>query len=416
LKILFLTENFPPEVNAIASRVYERAVHWVRSGHEVTVITSFPNFPQGRIYPGYRQRLIQRETIEGINVVRVPTFVARNEGIFLRTFDFVTFMVSACCAAPFVPRHDVVVATSPQFFCAIAGWIISVFKRRPFIFELGDLWPASIVAVGALKAGPILRMIERLELFLYRRSAAVVALTSAFKDNLVSRGIDARKIAVVINGVDLERFAPRARDEQTAARAGVHNHFVVGYVGTHGMAHDLANAVRAAALLRDSLPEFRLLFVGDGATKPALQRLATELHASNVIFVEPQPKHEMPCWWSICDVALIHLKDDPVFAEVIPSKIFESMAMGMPLLFCGPRGEASRIIEDTGAGVCVAPAQPALLANAIEALSRDPTRRAALAARSIAAAPTFSRRRQAEDFLAVINRVTGRVGDRLELT
>ena len=407
MKILFLTENFPPEVNAIASRVYERALHWVKDGHEVTVITSFPNFPQGKIYPGYRQRLIQRETISGISVVRVPTYVARNEGVLLRTFDFVTFMVSACCAAPFVPRSDVVVATSPQFFCAIAGWIISIFKRRPFVLELGDLWPASIAAVGAMKHGTLLRMIERLELFLYRRSAAVVTLTAAFKQNLVSRHIDAGKIFVVINGVDLDRFAPRPRDTELAARTGLNGCFVVGYVGTHGMAHDLANAVRAAALLRERVPHFRLLFVGDGATKRGLQQLAAELQLGNVLFVEPQPKDAMPRWWSICDMALIHLKDDPVFAEVIPSKIFESMAMGLPQLFCGPRGEGSEIVERAGSGVCVPPAQPELLADAIEMLSKDLARCALLAERSVAAAPAFSRRRQADDFLAVLAKVIG---------
>lgn len=402
MKILFLTENFPPEVNATASRVYERAVYWVQSGHEVTVLTCFPNFPQGRIYPGYRQRLIQRDWMDGIRVVRVPTYVAPNEGVVRRTLDMVSFMVSACLASFFLPRPDVVAATSPQFFCAIAGWVIGVLKRRPFVLELGDLWPASITAVGAMRPNLALRLVEKLELFLYRRATAIAVLTAAFKRNLVDRGISPEKIAVVINGVDLPRYSPRPRDAELSACTGLTGRFVVGYVGTHGMAHGLENAIRAAALLKNRLADFVLLLVGDGAARARLRALASELGADNVVFVGPQPKSAMPDWWSLCDVALVHLKDDPVFAEVIPSKIFEAMAMGRPIVFCGPRGEASRIIEREGAGSCCGSTDPAELAGVIESFHGNRQELATCAAASLAAAPRYSRRRQAEDLLKVI--------------
>jgi glycosyltransferase involved in cell wall biosynthesis len=408
MRILFLTENFPPEVNASATRVYERACYWVKAGHEVTVLTCFPNFPQGRVYAGYKQRLWQQETIDGIRVIRLPTYIARNEGFIRRTLDFVSFMVAAVFAAPWLKRPDVVVATSPQFFAAVAGWLVGLIKRRPFVFELGDLWPATILAVGAMRRGLVVRRLEGLELFLYKRAAAVVALTPAFRDNLISRGIPPGKIAVVVNGVDLSRYAVQARDGQTARDFGVDGKHVIGYIGTHGMSHDLSNAVRSAALLRD-VGDFRLLFVGDGAEKPALRKLAAELNLENVKFIDPQPKSAMPNVWSVCDIALIHLKKDPVFAEVIPSKMFEAMAMGLPLLVVAPKGEASRIVEATRSGAWVEAGNPELLAAAVRRMLSDPDRLRAYASASLAAAPAYSRKRQADDMIKVLEAV--RIGD-----
>lgn len=405
MHVLFLSENFPPEVNASATRVYERAVYWVKAGHEVTVVTCFPNFPQGRLYAGWRQRLYQVDDVDGIRVVRVPTYIARNEGFFRRTGDFVSFMLAATVATPWLPRADVVVATSPQFFAAVAGWLVAAFKRRPFVFELGDLWPASIRAVGAMRESRLLDLLEKVELFLYRRAAAVVALTSAFKRDLVRRGIDARKVDVVINGVDLPRYSPRPKDPELLERHDLAGCFVVGYIGTHGLAHDLCNVIAAAELLRDR-PTARILFVGDGAAKPQLVSACRERGLANVIFVDPQPKERMPAYWSVCDVALVHLKNDPVFAEVIPSKVFEAMAMGLPILLVAPSGEATRIVEEEAAGLTVAAGDPLLLAAAIRRLLDDPVLRNDVAKRSAAAAPRYSRRRQAEDMLAVLERVT----------
>ncbi|MCH8111277.1 MAG: glycosyltransferase family 4 protein, partial [Proteobacteria bacterium] len=249
MKILFRTENFPPETNAAATRVYERACHWAEWGHDVTVVTSAPNFPQGKLYAGYRNRWYQTERTAGIKVVRVKTFIAPNRGTLLRTLDFLSFLFTGVAAGLLQPRPDVVVATSPQFFAAVAGWLAGAARRVPFVFELGDIWPASIVAVGALEQGWALRMMERLELWLYRRASCVVALTPAFKRNLVRRGIDPAKIAVVVNGVDLGRYAPAGRDAAFAAAWGLGDAFVVGYVGTHGMAHGLANVLDAAERL-----------------------------------------------------------------------------------------------------------------------------------------------------------------------
>ena len=327
MNILFLADNFPPERNAQASRVYERACYWVNWGHEVTVLTGFPNFPEGKLYPGYRNRWRQVEHIDGIRVVRLKTFIAPNAGAGLRILDFLSFMIVAFFAGLFERRPDVLVATSPQFFAAIAGWALAAVRRCPFVMELSDLWPDSIVAVGAMQRNIAIRWLEKVELFLYRKAARIVALTSAFKDNLVRRGVDSRKIDVVINGVDLRRYAPRPRDDAFAQRWGLQrSEFVIGYIGTHGMAHALENVLDAAGLLEAS--GIRFLFVGAGAERERLIALAAERQLQNVTFVPPQPKEMMPAVWSVCDIALVHLKNTPVFESVIPFQDFRSHGDG----------------------------------------------------------------------------------------
>jgi colanic acid biosynthesis glycosyl transferase WcaI len=404
MRILFLTENFPPETNAAATRVYERACYWVRWGHQVTVVTCAPNFPDGKLFDGYRNRWHQCETMDGIRVVRVKTYISPNRGVVRRSLDFLSFMVTGTVAALFETKPDVVAATSPQFFAAVAGWLAAALRRVPFVFELGDLWPASISAVGAMKPGLALRLVEKFELFLYRRSAAVAALTAAFKRNLVARGIDGDKIAVVINGVDLPRYRPAPRDEALAGTWGLGGKFVVGYIGTHGMAHGLANVLDAAEKTKaeDGL---RFLLVGPGAERAALIEDAKRRGLANVVFMDPQPKANMPAVWSLCDVALVHLRDLPAFAEVIPSKMFEAMAMGVPILLSVPDGEARRILDASRAGVWVPPMDPDALAGAALSLMRDANARNTYADAARAAAPNYSRQRQAERMIDVFEHV-----------
>ncbi len=401
MNILFLADNYPPETNAAATRVSERAAYWAAWGHRVTVITSFPNFPQGKIHDGFRNDWYGEETRDGVRVIRVKTFIAANRGTVLRMLDFLSFMVMAVVIGAFLPRPDVVAATSPQFFAAVAGWLLGLRFRRPFVFELGDIWPASIIAVGAMRPSFGLRLMEGLELFLYRRSAAIVALTRAFKTNLTGRGIPADKIAVVRNGVDLSRYRPTPRDEALAAQWGLSGKFVIGYIGTHGMAHGLTNVLNAAGRLRHR-DDIRFLLVGDGAERPMLLDERERRGLTNVVMMPMQPKAEMCRIWSLCDAALIHLRDSPVFAEVIPSKIFEAMAMGLPLLAVIPMGEAAEIVTTHGAGLWVPPEDPPAFAQAAERLADDGALRAGLAAASLNAAPQHTRQRQAEEMIQVL--------------
>ncbi len=412
MNILFLADNYPPETNAAATRVSERAAYWAAWGHDVTVITSCPNFPQGRVYDGYRNDWIAEEMRDGIHVIRVKTLIAANRGTLMRMLDFLSYMVNAVIVGAFRPRPDVVVATSPQFFAAVAGWLLSLRFLRPFVFELGDIWPASIIAVGAMRPSLGLRVMEGLELFLYRRAAAVAALTRAFKANLVRRGIAPAKIAVVRNGVDLSRYRPTPRDEVLAGQWGLAGKFVVGYVGTHGMAHGLANVLEAAERLRHR-DDIRFLLAGDGAERPALLAERERRGLANVVMAPMQPKAEMCRIWGLCDVALVHLRNSPVFAEVIPSKIFEAMAMGLPLLAVMPEGEASAIVTGHGAGLWVPAKDPDAFAAAVMRLADDGALRDSLAAASLGAAPLHTRRRQAEEMLHLLEIVVAGWGDRV---
>ncbi len=403
MKILFLTENFPPETNAAATRVYERALYWIKAGHQVNVITCAPNFPQGALFDGYQNRWHQTEDMSGIKVIRVKTYISANRGVVRRSLDFLSFGLMGFIAGLFQPRPDIIAATSPQFFAAVAGWAISACRRLPFIFELGDLWPTSIAAVGAMKKGARLGLIEQLELFLYRRSTRVAALTYAFKKNLIARGIEEGKIDVVRNGVDLPRYAPRERDPTLAAKWHLQDKFVIGYVGTHGMAHGLSNVLDAAEKLKDH-DNIRFFLAGAGAERDMLIEAAKQKSLSNIVFLPMQPKENMPAIWSLCDIALVHLKDSPAFAEVIPSKMFEAMAMGLPILLSVPDGEARAILEEHHAGIWIAPGDPIALANAVENLSADKPQRDQLAANSLRAAPQHSRAVQADEMITVFEK------------
>jgi glycosyltransferase involved in cell wall biosynthesis len=411
MNILFLADNFPPERNAMAARVYERACYWVRWGHQVTVITCEPNFPEGKVFGGYTNKWHLVEEMSGIRVVRVKTYIAPNAGKYRRIVDALSYMVAAFAAGLFERRPDLIVATSPQFFGALGGCVLAAVRRVPFVLELSDLWPDSVVAVGAMKRSFALHSLEKMELWMYRRAVRVVALTKAFRANLVRRGIDAGKVGVVINGVELSRYAPREKDRQLARRWGLEEqHFVVGYIGTHGMAHALDNVLDAAAL--DGDPDIRFLFVGGGAEQERLVAKAQRMGLRNVVFVPAQPKETMPSYWSLCDVALVHLKDTPLFGTVIPSKIFEAMGMGLPILLAAPKGEASEILEESGAGLWVAPERPQELLEAARFLKSDHQLTHRLAGRSREAAHRYTRERQAREMLAILSEAIGATMER----
>lgn len=393
MKVLFLTDNFPPEVNAPASRTFEHCREWVRLGHEVTVITCAPNFPTGRVFAGYRNRLWQQEVVEGIRVVRVWTYITANEGFVRRTLDYLSFMVSAGLAGLFVRRPDVVIGTSPQFFTACAAYWVALCRRRPFVFELRDLWPESIKAVGAMRDSMLLRFFERVEMFLYRRARGIVTVTHSFRDVLERRGIDPSKIVVITNGVDLSRFAPRAKDAELTHQLRFDGKFVLGYVGTHGMAHGLGTVLHAADLVR-SWPDgerFRFLLLGDGAEKQHLKALAADLHLDNVVFVDTVPKDQVVRYWSLLDVSIIHLRKTELFTSVIPSKLFECMGMGIPVLH-GVGGESARIVNDEKVGSVFPSGDASALADSIRAANADPAALARMRAACLDAAGRYDRR------------------------
>ena len=392
MHILFLTDNFPPEVNAPASRTHEHCRQWVSSGHRVTVITCAPNFPTGRVFEGWRNKIWQQSTMDGIRVIRVWSFITANEGFMRRVLDYVSYMCTATLASLFVRQVDVVVGTSPQFFTAVAGWAVGLFKRVPFVFELRDLWPESIKAVGAMKESRVLHWIEKLELFLYRRAKRIVSVTHSFKRTLGVRGIDLSKIDVVTNGVDISRFSPRPKDAELEAQLGLKGCFVAGYIGTHGMAHALETLLQSAQQLqaRPEAAAVRLLLLGDGARKADLQAQAQEMGLNNVIFVDTVPKEQVARYWSLLDVSVIHLRKTELFTTVIPSKLFECMGMGIPVLH-GVQGESADIVQRENVGMAFEPENADQLTQLLLRLQTDPAALAAYKQCCLASAGRYDR-------------------------
>lgn len=368
MEILFLTDNFPPEVNAPASRTYEHACVWVALGHRVTVVTCVPNFPKGHVYSGYRNKLWQREQMDGIKVVRVWSYIAANKGFFKRTLDFISYSISSFIAGLFL-KADVIVATSPQFFTALAGRTLSYWKRRPWIMEVRDLWPESIKTVGAMTDNAFIRYFEWEESRCYRSAQKIVVVTDSFKQTLISRGIPASKIDVVKNGVDRTMFIPIKKDEVLCRELGLQGKRIIGYIGTHGMAHRLDFILECARQLQ-SENNVHFLFIGAGAEKQHLLQLKETWNLSNVTMLDSVPKSDVKRYISILDVALINLKRSPLFTTVIPSKIFENASMQIPILM-GVEGEAKDIISQYGAGLCFRPEDQDDFLNKLNHLLND---------------------------------------------
>jgi glycosyltransferase involved in cell wall biosynthesis len=367
-RIVFFSHYYPPEVNAPASRTCEHARVWAQAGHDVVVVTCAPNHPTGEVYPGYANRLWSSEIIDGVRVVRVWTFLAANEGFLWRTLNYVSYAVSATLAVPRLKRPDVVVSTSPQFFCGLAGLMAKSLRGVPWVLEIRDLWPESIVTVGAMRKGMTVRFLEWLERLAYRRADQIVSVTDSFVPHIAARG-GAGKITVIKNGADLLRFQRQGRGDEARARLGVEGRFVAAYVGTHGMAHGLDTILRAADLLRGD-PRIVFLLVGDGAERQRLDAQRASMGLSNVIMLGQQPKDAMPGIWAATDVSLILLRADPLFHKVLPSKMFEAMAMGCPIVL-GVEGEAAQLLADAAAGIAIPPESAQELAAAVTRLADD---------------------------------------------
>ncbi len=369
-KILFLSHYFPPEGNAPANRVYEMARQWVADGHQVTVVTGAPNVPDGVVYPGYKNQICRREKIDGIHVVRVLTYIAPNKGTLRRILNYVSFMCTACIAGLFVKKPDVIIATSPQFFCGWAGALTAKLRRKPFILEIRDIWPESIVAVGAMTNKKLIRFLEWLERRMYRMADHIVTVGEGYRDQLLAKGVDSRIITVIPNGIDANQYIPGPSVHRLRDRYGLNGEFVCAYMGTIGMAAKLEVVLEAARRLRSN-PSIKFMLIGDGAERERLQREAAAAGLDNVIFTGRQDKRLMPEFLASVDACLVHLKKTDLFKSVLPSKIFEAAAMQKPIIM-GVEGCAADLIRRSGAGICIEPENHSELCEAVQALASRP--------------------------------------------
>ena len=411
MKILFFCHYFPPEVNAPASRTYEHAVRWVRAGHEVTVVTCVPNCPDGVVFEGYRNRLrSQTEMIDGIRVVRVWTWIAPNKGTIGRILNYLSYMVSSVWSAWWLPRPDVEVSTSPQFFCGWAGVWYHWLTRVPFVVEIRDIWPESISAVGAMKKGLATRFLEWMERRMYLSADQIVTVGHGYREQIAAKVPVGDRITVVMNGVDTDVFTPRSANEEFLAKWGLPGKFVCSYAGTIGMAHGLEVVIRAAQLLKNQgRRDIAFLIVGDGARREELQRLATEQGLGDfIVWTGRMSRELMPTVLASSGACLVHLRKTELFETVVPSKIFETMAMGRPIIM-GVRGESRQIVMDAGAAIEMEPESEVDLVNALTRLADSPELRSRLSSSAREYVTThYHRDRQAARMLEVLQKATQR--------
>ncbi len=383
MRILYFSHYFHPEGNAPAARVYELCRRWVAQGHQVTVITCAPNVPVGVVYDGYRNGWLQRETVQGVETIRVWTYLAANKGTVRRIANYVSYMLTAILAGLRVARPDVVIATSPQFFCGWAGVWVCRLRRLPLILEIRDLWPESIVTVGAMRKSVAVRLLERWERSMYRAARRVVTVGEGYREQLVARGVPSERIDVIPNGVDRAMFDRTTGGGGVRAEFGLGDAFVCAYVGTIGMGSGLEVVLRAARLLRDAPgPDVVFLLVGDGAVREDLERRARSEGLSRVVFTGRLDKNRIPAVLAASDACLVHLSRKELFRTVLPSKIFEASAMARPIVL-GVEGFAADLVAGAGAGVCIEPENERELVEAVTRLAGDPERAAEMGRRGL---------------------------------
>lgn len=404
MNILIVTHYFPPEIGAPQARLSEFARAWFDDGHDVTVLTGMPNHPTGVVPEEYRGARLRRERVDGYRILRTWLYATPNEGFARKVLSHLSFTLSAIMQGTRrVGRPDVVVVSSPTFFSILSGWWIARRKRAKFVVEVRDLWPAIFVELGVLTNVWIIRVLERLEMTAYRAANRVVLVSQGFRSSLIDRGVPASKLAVIRNGVDLERFhSDEPRNPRTRAQLGAPDEkdVLVLYIGAHGISHALTSVVEAAAALQGH-HHIRFAFVGEGADKAKVAARVEELALHNVVMLPGVPRDEVPGLLAAADICLAPLRDVPLFSTFIPSKIFEYLGAGKAVIG-SLRGEPARILDEAGA-VVVEPEDSTALAAAIADLAEDPNRRRELGKTGRAyVVENFDRRALAAEYAALL--------------
>ena len=396
MRILFFTDYFRPEPPPPAHHIAERAAIWSAAGHEVTIVTNHPNYPEGRTYEGHRNRLRSIETTpEGVRVVRVWTYVAAHDRRVRKLVDQASYAVSATLQALREPTPDVVIATTPHLFGGLAGALYARAKGRPLLLEVRDLWPDSVLAAGTMSY----RAFKRIERFLYRSSAAVSVMTPKFEPHVRKEG--GTRVFTVVGGVDQGRFCPGPKPTALMESARLDGAFVIGYPGTLGTAHDLELITEVGRRLEGT--NIRFLFIGGGPHMDRLRTMTAD-QPSRFRFVETQPPDRMGDWWRTTDAGLVLLRNTEAMRTVIPSKIFEAMASGKPIVFIGPRGAGSDVVERHDAGI-VLDGDAALVAAGIRSLASDPALLERLGGNGLRASASYGRDRHATETLALLTAI-----------
>lgn len=364
-----MTQYFPPEVGAPQNRIYELAKLLVKRGHEVTVLTGMPNYPAYEIFDGYKGKIIHKEEMEGIKVVRTWLYVTKNTGFIPRLMNYFSFTFSSVLLGSFlVGRQDIVITESPPLFLGASGYILSKLKRAKFIFNVSDLWPESAVKLGVLKNQLLIRLSTWLEEFSYRKSQLITGQTQGIIDDIERRGY--KHTFLLTNGTDTKFFTPENRSEELRKEWNISDKFAVVYAGIIGIAQGLDIILEAADLLKENR-KIQFLLIGEGPEKKRLMEKADKMGLTNISFIPLQEKKKMPKIIASMDATIVPLKRLELFKGALPSKMFEALASELPIILA-VEGEAQRLIERSGGGICVEPENAKEVAEAVLKLANHP--------------------------------------------
>ncbi len=363
MNILIVSQYYPPEVGALATRMSSIARHLRGFGHNVTVLCEIPNYPTGIVEKKYKGKLWFAEKVDGIDVIRSYVTANPRKTNVQRIKFYISFMISAILKGLTLPQYDIVIATSPPLFVGIAGLLISKFVNAKFVFDVRDLWPESAFSLGEMNKGLSYSLAEKMELLLYRKAQIISVAVPGFKDRLMEKGVTAEKIVPLPNGVDVDHFYPCSANTELKQKYDLIDKFVVLFSGNHGLAQGLDTVIKAAQILKDH-ENIRFLFIGSGVEKDKLVQMKAKMGLTNIIFDKEQPFSVMPKIISIADVCLVPLKDLDLFKNALPSKMFEYMACGKPVLST-LIGEGRDVLEESGGGVSVSPENEIELAKAV---------------------------------------------------
>ncbi len=411
MKILYISQYFYPEMGAAAARVFEISRYWAALGHEVTVLTCFPNYPDGKIYGSYlgkHRRLYLTEKIDGVNVVRLLTYPTHLRSSARRGLNYMSSLLTSSIAVPFLKKNDVVIGTSPPLFMGLPALLYSRLRRIPFVFEVRDLWPEVISAVGVGEKNSLTyKVFDRTATLLYEKSDLVVALTESFRETMINeRGVPAEKITVIENAVDTDFFKPGPPNRDVLGDPLLKGKFIVSYVGTIGYTHGAEVVIKAAETLKETLPDLVFLFVGDGSDKERLSKIARQKGLTNVIFTGKQPKDKIPDYINSSDVSLVLSTNEPLLRRTIFAKVFEPMACGKPLIAGAPGETEDLVINRARAGIGFEPENVDGFIEAVTKLYKNPELKEELGKNGRCfVIDEFSRSKKATDYLTALETV-----------
>lgn len=364
MRILFLTQWFNPEPN-FKGLAFAKELQ--RQGHRVEILTGFPNYPEGKIYNGYRIKPMQREILDGISVIRVALYPDHSKSAIKRILNYLSFAFSAAILGPLaVSKADVMYVMHPPATIGLPALVISFFRRIPFVYDIQDLWPDTLTATGMVRNSWIINSMGAWCQLIYRRAARIVVLSPGFKRMLIARKIPADHTEIIPNWCDEEPLTKGTLNPDEAKL--FEGKFNVVFAGNMGKAQGLETILACAAILKPILPNVQFILVGAGVETASLQKQATDMKLKNVLFLPARPIHDIGAILRRADTLLVHLKRDPLFEITIPSKIQAYLAIGKPILV-GVHGDAQTMVEEAGAGIPFTPEDPNSLSEAVQTIA-----------------------------------------------